>query len=133
MEFGVSEYLVNPTTISNRSQDHLWHPLTMAGGMSSAGVQVTERSALGYPPLWRALNLISSSVAGLPFDVFRRQRDGGKKVDLKHPAQTLIRKKANPYIQAYHFKKAMTTLAGLHGNAFASIDRVEGEIGRAHV
>lgn len=128
MEFGVSEYIVNAQPIRNRTDDHLWSPLSAnIGGTASSGVVVSERSALGYPPLWRALNLIASSVAGLPFDVFKKQRDGGKKVDMKHPAQYLLNKKSSPYIQAYVMRKTMTALAGLHGNSFAAIDRVEGK------
>jgi HK97 family phage portal protein len=127
MEYGVSEFVINATPVSNRSEDHLWHPMSFAsGGKSSAGVMVNAKTALGYPPLWRAINLISSSVAGLPFDCFRRQRDGGKKVDMRHPAQFLMEKKANRWVHAYTFRRAMTAIAILHGNSFAAIDRVNG-------
>lgn len=127
MEYGVSEFVINATPVSNRSEEHLWHPMSFAsGGKSSAGVMVNAKTALGYPPLWRAINLISSSVAGLPFDCFRRQRDGGKKVDMRHPAQFLMEKKANRWVHAYTFRRAMTAIAILHGNSFAAIDRVNG-------
>lgn len=36
------------------------------GGQSEAGVTVTERSAAGYPALYRAVNVIASTWAGLP-------------------------------------------------------------------
>jgi HK97 family phage portal protein len=126
MEYGVTQFVVNAMPV-NRSDDHLWSPMPMSGGgKSSAGVKVNQRSVLGYPPLWRAINLISSSVAGLPCDVFRRQRDGGKKVDMRHPMQYLLEKKANRWVHAYTFRRAMTAVAALHGNSFAAIDRVNG-------
>lgn len=127
MEYGVTQFVVNATPV-NRSEDHLWNPMPMTnGGQSSAGVKINQRSVLGYPPLWRAINLISSSVAGLPCDVFRRQRDGGKKVDMRHPMQYLLEKKANRWVHAYTFRRAMTAVAALHGNAFAAIDRINGK------
>jgi phage portal protein BeeE len=93
MEYGVSQYVVNAVPVG-RNEDHLWNPMPLSTSLaSSAGVQINERSVLGYPPLWRAINLISSSVAGLPCDCFRRQRTGGKKVDMRHPAQYLMEKK----------------------------------------
>lgn len=127
MEYGVTQLIVNAVP-SRRNEEHLWNPMPMTGGgTSSAGVQINQRSVLGYPPLWRAINLISSSVAGLPCDVFRRQRGGGKKVDMRHPLQYLLEKKANDWVHAFTFRRSMTAIAALHGNAFAAIDRVNGK------
>lgn len=129
MEYGVTVYS-NPTPIlTNRSDDHLWRGVNLGTGMdtrATSGAHVNAKSAMGYPPLWRAINLISSSVAGLPLDCFRRDRKGGKKVDLRHPAQQLLDRKASPYMSAFMFRRTMTGLALLHGNAYASIDRQDG-------
>lgn len=127
MEYGVSQYVVNAVPVG-RNEDHLWHPMPLASSVvSSAGVQINQRTVLGYPPLWRAINLISSSVAGLPCDCFRRQKGGGKKVDMRHPAQYLMEKKANRWVNAYTFRRAMTAIAALRGNSYAAIDRVDGK------
>ena len=130
MEYGVS-LMVNASPIGpGRSDEHLWSTMGLMGEGPSvrakSGSRVNSKTAMGYPPLYRAINLIASSVAGLPFDVFRRQRGGGKKVDNRHPAQLLLDKKASSYMNAYTFRRTMTALALLHGNSFASIDRVEG-------
>lgn len=127
MEYGVSTYVVNAVP-TGRNEDHLWHPMPLSSSAtSSAGVQINQRTVLGYPPLWRAINLISSSVAGLPCDCFRRQKNGGKKVDMRHPSQYLLEKKANRWVSAYTFRRAMTAIAALHGNSYAAIDRVNGK------
>lgn len=122
--------MVNATPIVHaRSEEHLWHSMSLGGGIGrevSSGAVVTPSTAMGYPPLWRAINLISGSVAGLPFNVFKRQRGGGKKVDLRHPAETLLTQDASEFISSYEFRRVMTGLAVLHGNAYASIDRVDG-------
>lgn len=130
IEFGVTQVVVNSTPIvAARSQEHLWRSVSFGDTASVAaksGVRVSHKTAMGYPPLFRAINLISSSVAGLPLDVYRRQRGGGKKVDLRHPAQTLLDRKASPFMHSYTFRRTMTSLALLHGNAYASIDRIDG-------
>jgi len=122
--------IANPSPVAARSEDHLWRSISLGADIpqirATSGSRITSKTAMGYPPLWRAVNLISSSVAGLPFDVFRRQRDGGKRVDLRHPAQALLDRAASVYMNAYTFRRTMTALALLHGNAYSSIDRSEG-------
>lgn len=129
MTYGVTIY-AQASPVAARSEEHLWRSIGFGADYPSvkatSGARVNSRTAMGYPPLWRAINLIANSVAGLPFDVYRRQRDGGKKADTRHPAQYLLTKKASEYMHAYTFRRTMTALALLHGNAYASIDRVEG-------
>jgi len=128
-EYGVT-IIAQASPVGARSEDHLWRSISLGGDYpairAKSGAKVTARTAMGYPPLWRAVNLIANSVAGLPFDVFRRQRDGGKRVDYRHPAQALLDRSASQFVNAYTFRRTMTTLALLHGNSYASIDRVEG-------
>lgn len=127
--YGVT-IIAQASPVAARSDDHLWRSISLGGDYpairAKSGSKISTRTAMGYPPLWRAVNLISNSVAGLPFDVFRRQRDGGKRVDARHPAQRLLEKSASQFVSAYTFRRTMTALALLHGNSYASIDRVEG-------
>lgn len=114
MEYGVS-LMVNASPIGpGRSDEHLWSTMGLMGEGPSvrakSGSRVNSKTAMGYPPLYRAINLIASSVAGLPFDVFRRQRGGGKKVDNRHPAQILLDKKASSYMNAYTFRRTRRRL-----------------------
>jgi HK97 family phage portal protein len=122
--------IAQASPVQARSEDHLWRSISLGSDFpairAKSGAKITAKTAMGYPPLWRAVNLIANSVAGLPFDVFRRQRDGGKKVDYRHPAQALLDRSASPFVNAYTFRRTMTALALLHGNSYASIDRIEG-------
>lgn len=128
-EFGVT-IIAQASPVSARTDEHLWRSISLGSDFPSirakSGAAVNPKTAMGYPPLWRAVNLIANSVAGLPFDVFRRQRDGGKRVDNRHPAQALLDRSASQFVNAYTFRRTMTALALLHGNSYASIDRVEG-------
>ena len=45
-------------------------------GNTKAGVTVSHKTALAYPPLWRAINLISGDVAKIPVDLYMRHEDG---------------------------------------------------------
>lgn len=125
--YGVSEIIANPmpvgsglTNLSSRDASS-WTSIT-TGGKSSAGVTVTEMSALGYPPLWRAINLISSRVSCLPLDCFKREgRD--RTYDEKHPANIMLSGDMNENMDAGTFIEVITAMAALYGNGYAVIDR----------
>lgn len=53
------------------------------GPTVNAGVQVSETSALGFSAVYRAVSLISESIAALPIRVYREQPDG--RVELERP------------------------------------------------
>ena len=87
MVYGVTELVVNSMPIvTSAVTDGGWRTLSGHSEKSSAGVMVNELSAMGYAPFWRAVNLIASDVAGMPCDIFKRQKDGGKKYAHEHPA-----------------------------------------------
>lgn len=131
-EYGITELICNPYPVSGGSalqavsmrDADAWHTMFGGSGSASSGVRVTAKTALGYPPLWRALNVISDDVAGMPLDVFRRTTEGnGRQVDDKHPAQALLRGTANTLIHGETVRKTITAHAMLYGNGYAGIDR----------
>ena len=93
------------------------------GGTTDAGVQVTPKSALGYAPLWRAINLVSGDAAKLPLNVYRRLPDGGKEIAKQHPAYKLLNRKASVLSDAMSFRECLTAHALLRGNGYAAIQR----------
>lgn len=94
-----------------------------SGRATRAGVRVTHKKALGYPPLWRAYNLISGDVGRLPLSRYLRLPDGGKIVDRKGISHRLLRRRANPYIRSSTLKRTLTYHALSRGNGFAWIQR----------
>lgn len=126
MEYGVTEYIVNANPLENPSislrDPTVWQSI-FGGGISDSGVNVTPTTALGYPPLWRAINLISGDVAKLPLNVYRRLPDNGKEVDKKHPAYALLNREASPTRDAMSFKECLVANAVLRGNGYAVIIR----------
>jgi HK97 family phage portal protein len=90
--------------------------------LSASGVRVTERKALGYAAVWRAVNLISTDVAKLSLLVNRF--DGAAKVaDKQHPAYSLLRWKPNEAMTAFSWKQAKMGHVLLKGNAYSYIER----------
>jgi len=101
MEFGVSEIVCNPLPVGSgltnlSARDAQGWEVVGGGSKSSAGVRVTPTSAMGYPPLWRALNLVSDKIACLPFDCFERDGDD-RKFAAEHPANRLMRGDASEW------------------------------------
>jgi HK97 family phage portal protein len=125
MVYGVTEFVVNATPVVSNEviKEAGWR--TMYGGdhRTTSGVNVNEASALGYAPFWRAVNLISGDVAGMPCDIYKRQRDGGKKYADTHPAAPLLRDMASPWWRADECRRVLTSHALVHGNGYAPITR----------
>ena len=85
-------------------------------GPSDAGVEVTEHSALGVAAIWRAVSLISGSIAGLPLQTYRT-------VDTETTQQVtsfLDERPAGPVSDLTPFEWTETILLHglLHGNAY---------------
>ncbi len=93
---------------------------------SDAGVSVSPRKALGYPPAWQAVNLISGDIAAMPFNLYRRRPDLGPNAREKaedHPVHNLVR--WSPYMGWHQVKfwRRLMVHALLWNNAYAVIQR----------
>ena len=119
---GLNRSIENPTTPLNDPDDWLYDALGSAP--SSAGTRVSRHTALTYAAVWRAVNLISSSVAKIPILVYRR--DGkGKVVATDHPAYRLLRRGPNEYMTAFTWKQTAQQHLLLCGNSYSYIERRE--------
>lgn len=106
-------------------EDHPYFDSLTGGNASESGVKVTVTSGLSYPPVWRAVDLISTYVAKLPIHLYEREDDGGKRRAVEHPAYRLIRREPNEYMTAFHFIKTLVAnmLWSGRGNGYALIER----------
>jgi HK97 family phage portal protein len=94
-----------------------------SAGPVSAGVSVTETTALGVSAFFCAVSTISQDLASLPLFVFRTRPDGGKERDASHPLSVLLHDQPNPETTAFQFRAAMLVNVLSGGNAFAEIER----------
>lgn len=92
-------------------------------GGSTAGKNVTERSAMQMTAVYSCVRVLSEAVAGLPLHVYKYRSDGGKEKALKHPLYFLLHDEPNPEMTSFVFRETLMTHLLLWGNAFAQIIR----------
>lgn len=99
----------------------------IGGGTTKSGVRVTEEKISGLSAVWRAVNLIAGSIAGLPLHVYRSDDQGVKKIVLTGSAANLISK---PHADLTPFEFWETVIAHmlLWGNAY--LEKVLDPMGR---
>lgn len=93
----------------------------MTGGLSSAGVTVTERSAMSISTVFACVGLIGGSIASMPFHIYRRTDDGRDRVD--SPLWWLLNEEPWPTMPAAVFWEYLITSLLLQGDGFAKIHR----------
>jgi len=80
-------------------------------------VRVNEHTALQYSPVWRCVNLIANTIAGLPWQVYRDREYASDS-----PLQRLL-VDPNPEITGFTFRQVLLGHALVWGNAYAEIER----------
>jgi len=93
------------------------------GGVAKAGVSVDGESALSLSPVWRAVDVISSTIALLPVEIIRETAAGNQAKASKHPVQFLLSDSPNEEVSAYDFMQSLVANAVLSGNGYAYIER----------
>lgn len=91
-------------------------------GDTRSPVQVTQDTALTYSAVWRAVNLLSGTVAALPKNVFQNDDNGDRTKLNNHPVQLLLNKPSGTMNRFIWFERAMYYLL-LWGDAIAPIVR----------
>lgn len=95
-----------------------------AGAMTTAGIAVDEATAQSFSAVYRAVTLISSTIASLPFVVHRRVgEEGDKEIARKHPVFRLVHRRPNPTMTAFFYRQAAMAYVLLWGRHFSYIQR----------
>ncbi len=92
-----------------------------------AAANVTEETALQLSAVWACVRLLSETVASLPVTVYRKTPEG-RQIDDSHWMARLMARKVNRYQTRQEFFETMMLNLALHGNCYAKITRVGGEI-----
>lgn len=90
---------------------------------TKSGIRVSMKKALGFPPLLRGINKISTDIGKLRIHVKPRTDDGGAERDRKHPAYGLLRRKPNRVMTSLTLKKTVQFHALWHGNGYIYVPR----------
>ena len=115
-------------------------------GSSTAGKNVTERSAMQMTAVYSCVRVLSEAVAGLPLHVYKYRSDGGnmdvaavcpkrgmdaaqqrqtggKEKAIDHSLYRLLRDEPNPEMTSFVFRETLMTHLLLWGNAYAQVIR----------
>ena len=65
---------------------------------STAGVHVTDETAMNFTAVFAAIRILSESVAQLPVQVYDIDQNGNKQLAQKHQLYNLIHRKPNDYM-----------------------------------
>lgn len=94
---------------------------------TTAGVVVTEDTALNYSAVYRAVQLLSSIPGSLPKFVYKRTSDDGdKEADRKHPVYRLLHERPNPIHTPIQFEEIIRSQVLLWGRSMVYIERSTG-------
>lgn len=115
----VRSYTLGPLTSNSKELAKYFD----GGGPVSAGVTVTEASALGFSPVWSAVNTIADDVASLPLPLYKVLPDGGKEKFKNHSLYRILDAEPNPEMSAMVARRTIMTHALLWGNGYAEIER----------
>lgn len=88
---------------------------------TSAGVSVTEDSALQHLAVWSCVDFVSSTLAQLPIQMFSTVENNS--VRQSGPLANLVRTEPNSHMTAFRLVQLMQAQVLLYGNAYAWIER----------
>lgn len=102
-----------------------WVMRAIAGGKTSAGVAVSEHTALRYPVVYACVNRISNPVAWFPLKMYRAKRGGGKELVTPemHPFAARLGTRPNDLMSSRTVRKTTQSHALLWGNGYEEIER----------
>jgi HK97 family phage portal protein len=95
------------------------------GGTPSAGVRVTEATALSASAVFACVRNIAEDEAKLPFIVYRNLEPQGKERLKAHPLYRLLHDEPNPEMSSFDFRQAVTACAVLFGGGYAEIEKTQ--------
>ena len=100
----------------------------MTGRGTTAGVLVTDDSAMNFTAVWAAIRILSESIAQLPLSIYEKDKLGNKNEAYNHKIYNLLHRKPNNNMTTYTFiQKCMIDLL-TRGNSFVFINRNGGAI-----
>ena len=94
----------------------------VGGGKTTAGTEVSERTAEGIPAIYACVHVISETVGQLPLKLYRKSGKG-KAPDPDHPLYVVLHDLTNPNLTAMQFREMTTRHLAIWGRAYAFIQR----------
>ena len=94
-----------------------------SSGPTHAGEVVTVDSSLQLDVVWACVRLISETIATLPLDTYKRDKNGQGIFDAENPLYRILHDRPNADMTAAEFWTATSAAVLLWGNSYAAITR----------
>jgi HK97 family phage portal protein len=95
--------------------------IRMLGGQNAiSGVTVTESTALTLTTVYSCIDLLASTIASLPLNVYRRTKDGKDRAS-DHPLYPLLHDKVNSRMTSFAWRQAAASHLLGWGNSYSEI------------
>lgn len=111
------------STLSSPSR---WLLDMFGGNVSSSGISVTSERALAHTAVYDCVNILSQSIASLPFSVYKRETSKGKVLNNKafdHPLYSILHDEPNSEMTSYTWRVVVMVHLALRGNHYSQIIR----------
>lgn len=102
----------------------------MFGGNTTGSY--TSEKALKLATVYRCIEVISNSISMMPFQPFQTDKKGFKKLMVNTPLYNILNCNPNQRMTRVQFMKVLVTNLLLDGNAYAFIERENGNIKALH-
>lgn len=109
-------------TVTANSSDFLDVLGLSAMGSSASDVVVNVDTALGVPAIFGAVNFIAGTMAGLPLNLYRRQKDGHTRIT-DDPLAMILHDAVNDETSSFEWRKNKFTQALTGGRGLTFIER----------
>lgn len=106
---------------SDVQSENQWRGL-VAGGVSKAGIRVTESTALSVPATLQALRILSGVFAMTPLHMYRQTENGRARAS-NRPEERLLSRQPNQHQSAFDFFELLMQDLMLAGNFYAYVSR----------
>ena len=98
------------------------------GSRNPSGVRVDAETALRSTVVLACIRVLSTSVAGLPFHLYRRLPGGGKEIAREHPLYRLLHSQPNSWQTSFEWREQLMLHLLSHGIAFDEKVYANGQI-----
>lgn len=96
-----------------------------SGSESTAGVTVSQSSAIQFSTVWACVRLLAECIAQLPIHVYVKNRDGSKTRVTDTALADLLTAKPNFWQTPFEYTEFMVTALAMRGNHYAHISRFQ--------
>ena len=122
--FGIPVYSrsIDTGPLPNASEE--WKK-AIIGDDTDSGVNISVESGITISAVWRAVNVVSGTLAFLPVGTFRKNENGGRDSLPNHKVQELLDYPCDE-MHGFTFRQTLQACKMLWGNGYALIGRKDG-------